>query len=393
MDNIFKSKDEYEKDQNSSFNKLKELQITLKEEVALNDIYFENCDNLLKKIENNCYEYFQKRMSIQEIYDHGTQSLKGEAPTKKITYIVSDKPQNELPQCYDPLYKLMFYFRESNELTLKLIEHCPKDNNDQIANFICNYFYVNIFSSTFLNENLLTLIYLLLEKEVDKIQNENKVTPFLDYPQSFIAAALRCLSRKDEVKTYLEKILKKLLTRTSGMLRNQKNNMFIGLDINKIKEFLRKKNYHLDRTDKDISSIKNLLTSNIYKSKLSQFEKNKFDNTFNFKFKNKGNKNENNIKYNELNKNEVENNIWVQATKETFDDLLLGNDEALDNDEDIFYNEEDYDFIETFQRNNINNDDLENYFINSGYFIDKKKKQEEKLKDPHYQVLITINLI
>jgi len=383
MDNIFKSKDEYEKDQNSSFNKLKELQITLKEEVALNDIYFENRDNLLKKIENNCYEYFQRRMSIQEIYDHGTQSLKGEAPTKKITYIVSDKPQNELPQCFDPLYKLMFYFRESNELTLKLIERCPKDNFDQIANFICNYFYVNIFSSTFLNENLLTLIYLLLEKEVDKIQNENKVTPFLDYPQSFIAAALRCLSRKDEVKTYLEKILKKLLTRTSGMLRNQKNNMFIGLDINKIKEFLRKKNYHLDRTDKDISSIKNLLTSNIYKSKLSQFEKNKLDNTFNFKFKNKGNKSKNNTENNELNKNEVENNIWVQATKETFDDLLLGNDEALDNDEDIFYNDEDFDYIETFQRNDVNNDDLENYFINSGYFIkkiieDKKKKTRGK---------------
>ena len=102
----------------------------------------------------------------------------------------------------------------------------------------------------------------------------------MDYPQSFIAAALRCLSRKDEVKTYLEKILKKTLTRTSGMLRNQKNNMFIGLDINKIKKFLKDKNYHVDRTNKDVSSIKNLLTSNINKSRLSFYEKNKMDNTF-----------------------------------------------------------------------------------------------------------------
>ena len=169
MDDIFKGKEEFEVNPNSSFNKLKKLQNTLKEEVALNDIYFENRDNLLKKIEKKCYEYFQLRMSIQEIYDHGSQSLTGDAPSKKIAYIVSDKPQNELPQCYDPLYKLMFYFRESNELTLKLIEKCPKENFDQLANFICNYFYVNIFSSTFLNENLLTIIYLLLEKEVDKI--------------------------------------------------------------------------------------------------------------------------------------------------------------------------------------------------------------------------------
>ena len=365
MDNILKPKEEYEIDPNSLFNKLKKLQLALKEEVALNDIYYENRDNFLKKIDTRCYEYFQRRMSIQEIYDHGNQSINSDNQAKKIKYVVSDKPQNELPQCFDPLYKLMFYFRESNELTLKLIEKCPKENFEQLANFICNYFYVNIFSSTFLNENLLTLIYLLLEKEVDKIKNENNVTSFLDFPQSFIAAALRCLSRKDEVKTYLEKILKKLLTRTSGMIRNQKNNMFIGLDINKIKNFLRDKNYHIDRTNKDISSIKNLLTSNINKSRLSLFEKNRLDNTFSFRPKNKGSEDLNNID-NLLNKNEFENNVWFQATKETFDDLLLGND--ADNDEDEFSNEK----KEDNKKNKKNdNDDLENYFINSGYFTNR----------------------
>ena len=371
MDNMFKNKEEYEIDPNSLFNKLKKLQMALKEEVALNDIYYENRDNLLKKIETKCYEYFQRRMSIQEIYDHGTQSLTLEVPSQKITYIVSDKPQNELPQCYDPLYKLMFYFRESNELTLKLIEKCPKENFDQLANFICNYFYVNIFSSTFLNENLLTLIYLLLDKEVDKIQNENIVTSFLDYPQSFIAAALRCLSRKDEVKTYLEKILKKLLTRTSGMIRNQKNNMFIGLDINKIQKFLKDKNYHIDRTNKDISSIKNLLTSNINKSRLSLFEKNRLDNTFTYKPKNKESEDIDSIE-NALNKNEVESNIWIEGTKETFDDLLLGND--ADNEEDIFSNQN----KDTKKNKKNDNDDLENYFINSGYFLKKNIESKNK---------------
>ena len=380
MDKIFESKEEYEIDPNSSFNKLKKLQITLKEEVALNDIYFENRDNLLKKIENNCYEYFKRRMSIQEKFDHGqgAQLRSPDKATKKITYIVSEKPQNELPQCFDPLYKLMFYFRESNDLTLKLIEHCPKENNDQLANFICNYFYVNIFSSTFLNENLLTLLYLLLEKEVDKIKSENTVTSFLDYPQSFIASALRCLTRKDEVKTYLEKILKKLLTRTSGMVRNQKNNMFIGMDINKLRNFLKNKNYQLERTDKDIPSIKNLLASNIFKSKLSLFEKNKLNNTFGLKAKaaTKEGKNKRWKKIT-LNKTEVENNIWVQATKETFDDLLLGND-ALDQEEDFFISENE-DNNKKFKKEEFE-DDLEMYFIKSGYF--KKNVFEEKPKKP-----------
>ena len=82
---------------------------------------------------------------------------------KQIKYEVSENPQNELSECYAPLFKLMFYFRNSNDLTLKLIANCPKDSHELLANFICNYYYVNIFSSTFLNENLLTLIYLLLE--------------------------------------------------------------------------------------------------------------------------------------------------------------------------------------------------------------------------------------
>ena len=381
MDNIFKSKEEFEIDPNSSFNKLKKLQMALKEEVALNDIYFENRDNLLKKIDKNCYEYYQKRMSIQEIYDHGAQSLTNE-DQKKITYVVSEKPQNELPQCFDPLYKLMFYFRESNELTLKLIERC-KDNKDQLANFICNYFYVNIFSSTFLNENLLTLIYLLLEKDVEKLKNENSFVEFLDASQSITAIILRCLTRRDEVKTYLEKILKNLLTKTSGMLRNQKNNAFIGLDINKIKTFMKEQNYHFDRTDKDISSIKNLITANIKKSKLILY-KDKIDNILrNDKSDKDNNKSDNN---NGLNIKEIENNIWVQATKETFDDLLLGNN-AMENEEDnSTYENKMLDKNRTKnlinkKKSQIENDDLENYFINSGYFVKKELDDIKKAKN------------
>ena len=147
-----KRKEEYEIDPNSSFNKLRKLQMTLKEEVALTDIFFENRDDLLKKIENNCLDYYKERISIQEIYDrNGDYKNNSDEEKKRIKYEVSEKPQSELPQCFDPLYKLMFYFRNSNDLTLKLIQNCPKDKEsfEILGNFICNYFYVNIFSSTF----------------------------------------------------------------------------------------------------------------------------------------------------------------------------------------------------------------------------------------------------
>ena len=363
MNNIIQQKELYEVDPNSSFNKLKKLQLALKEEVALSDIYFENRDNLLKKIDKNCFIYFQKRMSIQEIFDHVNLPLEDNDKKKKIKYIVSEKPQNELNQCYDPLYKLMFYFRDSNELLMKLIEHCPKENYEQLANLLCNYFFVNIFTSSFLNENLLTLIYLLLEKEVDKINTISSSISFLDSTQNFTAKLLRSLARKDEVKVYLEKILKKLIIKTSGMLRGQNNNLFIELNISKINNILANGNYNFERTQKEINSIRELITSNINKSRLNFVKKNDETNEDKSELNNENNK--------ILSNAEIENNIWVQVTKETFDDLLLGN-EAKENFDNLFYNK---------KQPKTNNDDLENYFINSGYFIKKENPEVPKKKD------------
>ena len=332
MNNIIQQKEAYEVDPNSSFNKLKKLQLALKEEVALNDIYFENRDNLLKKIDKNCFVYFQKRMSIQEIFDQFNLPLveteDGEKK-KKIKYIVSEKPQSELTQCYDPLYKLMYYFRESNELIMKLIEHCPQENYEQLANILCNYFFVNIFTSSFLNENLLTLIYLLLEKEVDKINSISSSISFLDSAQNFTAKLLKNLARKDEVKVYLEKILKKLIIKTSGMLRGQNNNLFIELNISKINNILTNGNYNFERTEKEINSIRELITSDINKSRLNFIKKNNEANEDKSVLKNENNK--------ILSNAEIENNIWIQVTKETFDDLLLGN-ETTENFDDLFSN-------------------------------------------------------
>ena len=387
-----KRKEEYEIDPNSSFNKLRKLQTTLKEEVALTDIFFENRDDLLKKIESNCLDFYKERISIQEIYDHNAEEKNGIEERKKIKYDVSEKPQNELPQCFDPLYKLMFYFRNSNDLTLKLIQNCPKESYELLANFICNYYYVNIFSSTFLNENLLTLIYLLLEKEIDKLSNEkSSFFTFLDSSKSFAAVLLKHLSRRDEVKTYLENVLKKLLIGTAGLLPNQKNKMFIGFDISKIKSYLSKEKYALPKTQKMTETYNEILTIDIKKSRL------------NMNFLNNSNKNEKQTKNKddddiELTKEEIENNFYVQATKETFDDLLLGNEE--DDDEIKMLNEEDAEYKNQKKMNFFGGnsghkkkrggkDDIENFLINSGFYNrpvakgqseDEKRMEEEEAK-------------
>ena len=376
-----KRKEEYEIDPNSSFNKLRKLQMTLKEEVALTDIFFENRDELLKKIQTNCFEYFKERIAIQEIYDNN--SYENKEKNKKIKYEVLENAPSLIPQCSDIVSKLLFYFRNSNELTLKLIEKCPKESYEVLANFLCNYFYVNIFSSTFLNESLLTLIYLLLEKEVDNIKDEKKsFFSFLDSSGTFVAVLLKYLSRRDEVKNYLENVMKKLLIRTAGLLPNQKNKMFLGLEINKIKNGIIKK-YDLPKTKKNVE-LNELLTMDIKKSRL------------NMQFLSKTQKKKTEIidKENddiELTNEEIENNFYVQATKETFDDLLLGTEEndfdeieKLTNEEGENKPEKKMDFFganSTHKKKREGKDDFENYLIKSGFYnkpINKEMTEEEK---------------
>ncbi len=387
MDKKRKRKEEYEIDPNSSFNRLRKLQKSLKEENALTDIFFENRDDLLKKIESNCLDYYRERISIQEIYDHNGEQKNNSEEKKQIKYEVSENPQNELSECYAPLFKLMFYFRNSNDLTLKLIENCPKDSHELLANFICNYYYVNIFSSTLLNENLLTLIYLLLEKEIDILTNEKSSFSFLDSSKSFTAILLKYLSRRDEVKIYLENVLKKLLIGTAGLLPNQKNKMFIGFDINKIKNYLNKEKYALPKTQKMTETLNELLTIDIKKSRLNM---NFLDNIDKNKNVNENiNEDEDDI---ELTKEEIENNFYAQTTKEIFDDLLLGNEENDDEikilgDEDAENkNQKNMNFEGNYghKKKRIGKDDIENFLINSGFYnrpTVKGKTDEETIRE------------
>ena len=376
-----KRKEEYEIDPNSSFNKLRKLQQTLKEEVALTDIFFENRDELKRKIEINCFEYFKERIAIQEIYDNST--YKNGEKNKNIKYEVIKNPYDIFPQCSDVVGKLLLNFRNNNEFLLKLIEKSPKESYEILSNLLCNNFYVNIFSSTFLNESLLTLIYLLLEKEIDKLQDERKsFFNFLDSSNSFLAVLFKYLSRRDEVKNYLENVLKKFLMKTAGLLPNQKNKMFLGMDLNKIKNELTNK-YDLSKTKKTYMKDFNILLRMDIKKTLLDIP---------FINNNKSKSQLNNQKEEdiELTDEEIENNFYVQATKETFDDLLFGTE---DNDFDVIQQlidlEEEndqkkkIDFSGTTnnKRKREGKDDFENYLIKSGFYYksaNKEMTQEEK---------------
>ncbi len=260
---------------NHSLNHLHKLQQILKEEIALREIFQNNKEELLQKIESNTYEYYKKKLSIQEIYFNNKELN----PTEKkyIKYELSKDCQSELPQCIDPLTKLFFYFRNNNEMLLKLINKIDNSKYEEFANFLCHFFYVDVFSSTSINEPLLVLIYLLIEKDINEIKDINHME-FLDPSKTFISVLLKSLTRRDDVKVYFETIINKLvfdLEELKSFYKEDTVSPFIGLEIYKLKDYLSSK-YNLSKFKviKEIEDYRKFLTSNIRKSNaLSLFNK------------------------------------------------------------------------------------------------------------------------
>ena len=350
---------------NESFNKLLTLQNIIKEEAAYSDIFFENRDELLKKLNEVCLNYYKKRISIQEMYDN----IKIDLDNKK-KYEIKESLDEELKDAprIKAFQKLLLYIRNNLDLIMKITQNCPKESYETLANYICNNYYSDSTSSIILNENLLILIYCLLKKEIDKLTDQQSYK-FLEPSASFCGTLLKCLTRNDEVKTYLDNILKKVLINASGLLPNQKNKKFIGFDVEKINNFLKKDKCSLTRTEKKYKDYNDLFTKDIKKSRM------------NMKFlkylKDKENEEE-------LNKKEVNNNFYVQANRDDFDNLLLGNLEEFDEikilyEQDSESNQSKKTFL-NFEDKRGGKDDFETYLLNSGFFILKRQIGNEKLE-------------
>jgi hypothetical protein len=107
------------------------------------------------------------------------------------------------------IQNFFFIFRESNHLMLKLIESIKyRKEIDLLAPFLCHFFYENFYMESTEQEEMIYIIYLLLEKEIDNLITPGENT-FLD--ESFISAFLSQMSNRYEIKNYIDIILNELI--------------------------------------------------------------------------------------------------------------------------------------------------------------------------------------
>ena len=108
----------------------------------------------------------------------------------------------------DSIQTFFFIFRENNHLMLKLIENIDNNKIDNLATFLCHFFYENFYMESTEQAEIIYIIYLLLEKEIAQLITPSE-NSFLN--ESFISRFLDEIANRNEIKNYIDIILNDLI--------------------------------------------------------------------------------------------------------------------------------------------------------------------------------------
>ena len=203
----------------STFNKIIKLQNFCKEMISTKERFGKNKTEMISKINKNCYNFYKHKIKMKEIYDF-CQSKK---PEEHIDYILLEKPELYLDIKYDNVYNFLFMLRNNNKMMLKLIQYCPEVNYELLSDFIVNFFYEDTINSSFIQEELMLLIYLIFEKNLyEKLPNEIKIEEnnisfdIFRNKKNIIYYIIKSLTRKADIRNFLCSILVENILKLEG---------------------------------------------------------------------------------------------------------------------------------------------------------------------------------
>ena len=233
--NLIKEKEqqEFEKiEKQPTFDKVLKLQNLLKEIASMKIRFEANKDQMLTKINQNAFKYYENKINMKEIYDY----CQSDNLEEYIKYNLIADPfpyfDEKGKDLYKDIYNFFFLIRNNNKLMLRLIENSDKEDFENLSDFLVNFCYEDIINSSFIQEELMLLIYLILEKKMinlpkEILNNDNNISYNLfRNKENFVFHILRSLSRKADIRNFLCSILLDGINNLQELRKNLK------LDIN-----------------------------------------------------------------------------------------------------------------------------------------------------------------
>ena len=180
----------------------------------------------VEQFSSKCRDIYRKKIEIQLLTEknrrlifQGMKSLNfyNSGTNIEVSDGVSGLPTDAIPT-------FLFMFRENNHLMLKLIENIDSKIIDILVPFLCHFFYENFYTESMEQEEIIYLVYLLLEKEIDKLIIPCEQS-FLD--DSFLSKFLKEMGSRYEIKNYIDIILNDLIC-----FLEESHSSFYSIDLN-----------------------------------------------------------------------------------------------------------------------------------------------------------------
>ena len=146
-----------------TYEKICILQNLLKEIISIKGRFEENKNIMIERIKANCKDYYKSQIGMKAIYDY----CKSDNPEKYYNYILVNENEERLgKENYDIINKVIFLLRNNNDLLFNLIINCQKSSFEELADFLVNFFFNNTIDSSFNEEELIMIIYLIIEQKI-----------------------------------------------------------------------------------------------------------------------------------------------------------------------------------------------------------------------------------
>ena len=363
---------EKEKIIESIIQKWLKLQKTIKEEITLEDVIIRHQKDEFDQLKDYFKKYYYTKLQSRQFFDE-IKSFNNNK-TDDVVEVKKFEMEKDLEKVfldlYGPIKNLLFLFRNNYDYITTLISSIKEsDNEEKISSLVelfCNQFYENILIPNPEQEELLILVYKLLEKEITSM-NSASIDDFLN-ENSFLGKFISSFMKRPELKLFLSILLNPMISE----IENNSCQNYLGMSLVAILKYVKKKEKTIDDKIKlennegfnvEDGDLENMLFKEIPKTTIN-FKKNK---------KRKYTDYDMGIDYN---------------------DYYSDDEEDEDSDEDNENKEKIIENHENLKNNNINmeniveyNEDYE-YMLSLDYLDEKRNEEKDENLQEFYSYII-----
>ena len=232
------------------------LQKTVKEEITLEDIIRKQQENDTNKLREYIRDYYDLKIKSRKIYED-IRNLKTYEEKKKYKnenekqdikeFYIENEEDKVLTDACEPIKNLLFLFRNNYDYITKLISlidyQDEKEQIESLVELLCNQFYNNILIPNPEQEELLILIYKLLEEEITPM-NSASIDEFM-HDSTFLGKFISSFMKRQELNVFLATLLNPMI----GSIENEKDGC-LDMSLFSIQNYIKKEREKEERDKK-----------------------------------------------------------------------------------------------------------------------------------------------